>query len=91
MASQDCNGHGRLRSSMSNVLEYRGYRAALAAQLQGKSLNQWAEEVLADAANTAPPLHARAPSLVHLFKVDGEFRKDSIAGIWIKFISGFFK
>ena len=28
-------------------------RAALAAQLQGKSLNQWAEEVLAEAAKVA--------------------------------------
>ena len=35
-------------------------RAALAAQLRGMSLNQWAEEVLAEAANTAPPRHGRA-------------------------------
>ncbi len=34
-------------------------RAALAAQLRGISLNQWAEEVLAEAANTTPHLHTR--------------------------------
>lgn len=47
---------------MMNVLEYRGYnaRAALAGQLRGMGFNQWAEEVLAKSANTAPPLHARA-------------------------------
>lgn len=42
---------------MMNVLEYKGYstRAALAAQLHGMSLNQWAEEVLAEAAGEVKP------------------------------------
>ena len=30
-------------------------RAALAAQLSGKSMNQWSEEALASAASTAVP------------------------------------
>jgi hypothetical protein len=44
-------------------------KAALAAQLSGKSLNQWAEEALRDAAdrklNNLRAASCRAPSLAH--------------------------